>query len=217
MKGIFITGTDTNVGKTWVGSQLIKQLCSNNIDVIPRKPVESGWLDSDITKTDTWILANATGKQLDLQEVCPNRFKDPISPERAAKNESIILTLKTIKENCLSKTKEDSFLFVEGAGGFYSPLCSDALNADLMVALGLPVILIAEDKLGCINQVLLNVDAMERKGISLLAIVLNNTSDNKKALINNQKDLETRVSYPIISMQDNSRTALEKLTNLILE
>ena len=66
MKGVFITGTDTNVGKTWVGEQLIKELRDRNINVIPRKPIESGWAENDITQTDAWILANAANKTKNL-------------------------------------------------------------------------------------------------------------------------------------------------------
>lgn len=217
MKGIFITGTDTDIGKTWVGEQLIKELINKNIHVSPRKPVESGWPETDITQADAWKLANAAGVTDKLQEVCPNQFKAAISPERAAKEEGVTLTLERILKDCLVNTDKDSFLFVEGAGGFYSPLCSNALNANLMVSLNLPIVLIAEDRLGCINQVLLNVEAIEQKGLSLKAIVLNKKIDTKNNLMNNKKDLESLLDYPVIpiGINRNTNAALENLCRLI--
>ena len=219
MKGVFITGTDTNVGKTWVGEQLIKELCNTNINVIPRKPIESGWTEHDITQTDAWILANAANKTDSLDKVCPHRFKTPVSPDRAAKYEGVFLKLETLRQNGTPNIDAQSFLFVEGAGGFYSPLCSDALNADLMVALDLPIILVTEDKLGCINHVLLTIEAIERKNLSLIAVVLNKITDNENNLMDNDADLTRLLNCPVISVacyKDNNK-AFSYLCNLCIK
>lgn len=227
MNGVFITGTDTNVGKTWVGKQLIKQLCTRGINVTPRKPIESGWTEHEITQTDAWILANAANKTEILSKVCPHRFKIPVSPDRAAKYEGTSLKLETLRQNCIANIDTQSFLFVEGAGGFYSPLCSDALNADLMTALNLPIILVAEDKLGCINHVLLTIEAIKKRNLSLLAIVLNKTNDcennsestHKNKLMDNHADLTKLTNHPIISVaykKDNNK-AFNNLCNLCIK
>ena len=177
-KGIFMTGTDTDVGKTWVGCQIIKALDQQGYDITPRKPVESGWND-DVTQTDAWKLASAANKQHQLDVICPNRFKAPVSPSRAAQLEGREISLAQLKQQCLDKVDSEQILYVEGAGGFYSPLCRDALNADLCVTLGLPVILVAEDKLGCINHVLLTVEAIKQRGLSLICIILNQRQTNE--------------------------------------
>ncbi len=200
-KGIFITGTDTDVGKTWFGCQLIDYLQRQGIDIAPRKPVESGWPDniSHIEQTDAWKLATAANKQHQLDLICPNRFKAPVSPTRAARLESHKLSLMQLKQQCLATLKPTQLLYVEGAGGFYSPLCEDGLNADLCVALELAVILVAEDKLGCISQVLLTVEAIKRRGLQLIGVVLNQRSINQlETQQNNLQDLKEYLIEDII-------------------
>jgi dethiobiotin synthetase len=207
MIGIFITGTDTDVGKTWVSKSLIKLLIQKGLDVVPRKPVESGW-KMDETLSDAWMLASAANKTEQLAEICPNRFKAPLSPDRAAMLENKILHIDDLKNQCLQGIGERQFLYVEGAGGFYSPLCSDGLNKDLAVALGLSIILVVNDRVGCINHTLLSIEAIEKSKLDLLAIVLNkedNTggNDTDTSAMDNQADLQKRCKYPVISLAHN--------------
>ena len=199
-RGVFITGTDTDVGKTWLGCHLIKHLITQGFDIAPRKPVESGW-PSDTSQTDAWKLASAANKQDQLELICPNRFKAPISPTRAARLENKAISLEQLKQQCLNQLQDHQLLYIEGAGGFLSPLCEDALNADLCVALSLPVILIAEDKLGCINHVLLSVEAIKQRGLTLIGVVLNtkNASQNIPEQ-NNLDDLREYLKCVVISM-----------------
>ncbi len=218
MNGIFVTGTDTNIGKTWLGQHLILALRKNNVDVIPRKPIESGWDDENIESSDAWLLAQAADQIASLESICPNRFSRPLSPVRAAELEGKKLLISTVADQCLNNITEDDFLYVEGAGGFYSPLCADGLNADLASTLGLPILLVAENRLGCINQVLLNIDAIESKGLVLKAIVLNTLSADQSANeMDNLEDLKQLISYPIITTQYNQTTinSFEKIASLI--
>ncbi len=189
-KGIFVTGTDTNVGKTWFGCQLIQYLQQQGVDIAPRKPVESGWSDN-IRQSDAWKLATAANKQEQLDIICPNRFKAPVSPTRAARLEQHELSLMQLKQQCFATLHPKQLLYIEGAGGFYSPLCEDGLNADLCELLNLSVILVAEDKLGCINQVLLSVEAIKQRGLTLLGVVLNQRSiNNLETQQDNLQDLK---------------------------
>ena len=217
MKGIFITGTDTDVGKTWVGTRLIQALKAHDINVKPRKPVESGWPDSsDLTSTDTWKLAEAAGYLEDLDSVCPNRFPAPLSPVRAARMVGNKLTLSTIKQQCLSGITEDDFVYIEGAGGFYSPLVEDGLNADFASQLALPVVLVANNKLGCISQVLLCCEVMQRRHLDLRAIILNqvNPEDSTQAM-NNQEDIAEYVNQPVFSLHHGQDNLPEPLIDLL--
>ena len=198
MKGLFVSATDTNVGKTWVGKHLIRSLIHKGMEVVPRKPVESGWND-ELTETDAWVLANAADKIEDLESICPNRFIAAISPDRAAALEGKSLTIDQLYQQCLNDVNTDDFLYVEGAGGFYSPLCSDGLNADLAIALGLPILLVVENRLGCINQTLLSVEAVENRGLKLIAIVLNNSNEDLvDSNMDNLANLQQRTHYPVI-------------------
>lgn len=219
MKGLFVTGTDTNVGKTWVGSQLISELIKRNVKVRARKPIESGWPVDDIKKTDAWQLCEAMAQKDTLDLVCANRFAAALSPDRAAIMEGETITLEKLKQNCLNMLGETDFLYVEGAGGFYSPICSDGLNADLADMLELPVMLVVEDRLGCINQTLLNAEAIEKRGLNLIAVALNQA--NKKPEdegMDNLTDIRKRVDCDVISFsyKQNSKNSIELLAKTIL-
>lgn len=208
MNGVFVSGTDTDVGKTWVGTRLIRALRERGTTVKPRKPVESGWPETkDITNTDSWKLAEAADCLDDLNTVCPNRFPAPLSPVRAARMIGQVLALENLQQQCTHQATEDDFLYVEGAGGFYSPLVEDGLNADLASQLSLPVLLVANNKLGCISQVLLCCEAMQRRHLDLRAIILNQvTPDSTVNAMNNQEDIAEYVSQPVFNLsydQDN--------------
>ncbi|MBO0612126.1 MAG: dethiobiotin synthase [Pseudomonadota bacterium] len=195
-KGMFMTGTDTNVGKTWVGKQLIHTLRVLGREVIPRKPVESGW-NADIQQTDAWQLANAAGLELD-NSICPYRFSAAISPPRAAHLVGKHLTLQTLAATCPTRWDKRQFLYVEGAGGFYSPIADDGLNADLAQILGLPVVLVAENKLGCINHVLLAAEAIQQRRVPFAGVILNNRQSLPESM-DNLNDLRAYLTVPVVT------------------
>jgi len=221
MKGVFITGTDTGVGKTWFSLKIIQALCANGIDVVPRKPVESGWIE-DEQQTDAGKLAMAAGKENTLHEICPNRFEHPVSPVRAAQLENKLITLAVLKEQCFYGIQNHQFLLLEGAGGFYSPLCSDGLNADLAETLGLPIILVVADKLGCINHTLLTIEAIRERQLDLVAVVLNRTpiAEQQETNMNNLQDLKQLVkNTPVYPLDDDAsgRETLNQIVKLLCE
>ena len=216
MNGIFITGTDTDVGKTWVGTNIIRELIARGIDVHPRKPIESGWPTGDLQHTDAWRLALAAGKTDQLGAICPNRFAAALSPVRAARMEGAALTLRQLTAQCTESLADDDFLYVEGAGGFYSPLTEDALNADLASALQLPLVLVANNRLGCMSQVLLCCEAMQRRGLDLLAVVLNQVSaDSGDSAMNNQEDLAELLPQPVFSLTHKQSSLPAPLIDLL--
>jgi len=201
MRGLFITGTDTGVGKTWTGCQIARQLTRQGVRVVPRKPVESGCTleDDQLIPEDALALMNAADYNGSLNQVCPWRFEAAISPQRAARLLGQPLTTAQLAEACLRQLNDEDFLLVEGAGGFYSPLCEDGLNADLAQALGLPVLLVAEDRLGCINQVLLTIEALENRKLHTAGVLLNRheIAPGEASPMNNAEDLSRRLSCPI--------------------
>ena len=200
MQGVFITGTSTEVGKTFIAVKIAKQLNRQNIKVIPRKPIESGCIKQGdkLIPQDAVALKQAANYQGALSEVCPYRFQPPISPVRAAHLANRVLTTEQLVNICLDGS-DDGFVLVEGAGGFYSPLAEDGLNADLAVALQLPVILVADDRLGTLNQVLLNAEAIQMRGLPLLAVVLNALDENQNDHMDNTADLRERLNCPVFS------------------
>ena len=197
-RGIFITGTDTGVGKTFLATRLIRSLKRLGITVIPRKPVESGCerVGDRLVPADALALGQAVGWQTDLNEICPYRLEHPLSPERAARLEGIDYDLQDLVKVC--HAPGDRFLMVEGAGGFYSPLAWNGLNADLATHLNLPVLLVAADRLGCINHVLLTVDAIVERDLTLAAVVLSQSIPESPPHMDNLEDLRNRLDYPVV-------------------
>lgn len=203
--GMFMTGTDTGVGKTWVSVRLIHALRALGLELIPRKPVESGWAD-DITTTDAWRLANAAGLHLDdhqqmavLDKVCPYRFRAALAPPRAALLEGQELRIKNLANACPTRVASGQALLVEGAGGFYSPIAHDGLNADLAQVLGLPIILVAEDRVGCLNHILLVAEAIKRRSLTLAGVILN-TKTSPVAGMDNASDLMAWLKIPVLCL-----------------
>ena len=200
MQGVFITGTSTGVGKTFIGAGIARALTKRDIKVIPKKPVESGCVkqDNELIPQDASVLKDAANYQGPLSEVCPYRFEAPVSPVRAAQLSNKILSRERLVTAC-SQGNKDGFVLVEGAGGFYSPLAENCLNADLAVALQLPVLLVADDKLGTLSHVLLNVEAIQNRGLQLIAVVLNASSDEFNEHMDNAADLRERLDYPVFA------------------
>ena len=221
MQGVFITGTGTEVGKTYVGVKIARQLRQLDISVIPRKPIESGCRKENdkLIPLDACALKAAANYQGALSEVCPYRFEPPISPVRAAHLANKVLTTEQLVSICM-KGSEAGFLLVEGAGGFYSPLAENGLNADLAVALQLPIVLVAEDKIGVLSQVLLNAEAIQMRGLQLSGVVLNATSDQQSEYMDNAADLRERLNCSIYKLpynKDDTRPPDELSNKLITD
>lgn len=203
-KGIFITGTDTDVGKTYVGAQLVSLLHDNDIKAVPRKPIESGCIriGSELEPADARHYFEAAKQKYPLTEICPFRFEAAISPQRAARLSNQLVFLTELVNSCTTNVTDDNFLIVEGAGGFYSPLCENGKNADLAKKLNLPVLLIANDQLGCINHILLTMEAIANQGLVLIAVILNQKEISSDKEMNNLEDLETLISVPIYTLSN---------------
>ena len=198
INGLFITGTDTGVGKTYISAMLIRALHNRGIPVEPRKPVESGCSvspDGNLLPADGMTLLEAAGLD-DLSVVTPFCFEAALSPPRAAALEGKVLELARLVSAC---HVENGFAIVEGAGGFLSPIAADGLNADLALALQLSVVIVTADRLGCVNHCLLTCEAVERRGLDILAIILNRTSpDPALADMGNASELRRLTPYPVI-------------------
>lgn len=202
LHGVFVTGTDTGVGKTVVACSLIRALQRAGRTVAARKPVESGCSrrGSELHPADGLALARAAGEREDLETVTPLRLARAISPERAARLENVDVTIDRLASAVRAGAAED-YRVAEGAGGFLSPLALDGTNADLAVELGLPVLVIAADRLGCINHVLLTLEAIERRGLRAVAVVVNAASPDGAPGCANAEDLEARLDIPVIGFR----------------
>jgi dethiobiotin synthetase len=199
--GIFITGTDTAVGKTFIGAGLVASLYQKGLPVQPRKPVESGCTlqQGQLIPNDGLLYYQAVDASVPLDQITPYRFAAELSPPRAAQRENRKLSLAQLHKAALAGATAKTFLVVEGAGGFYSPIADDGLNADLAAMLRLPVLLVAANRLGCINHILLTVDAILKQDLPICHIVLN-TVNPDDSVEDNLHDLQNRLDIPLINV-----------------
>ena len=204
--GYFVTGSDTGVGKTYITCQLIKQLAQLKRNLEVRKPVESG---CELSASGAMIAADglklqAANNQVEsIDRITRFKYRAALAPQRAAQIEGQRLLLNDVLDAC---TRDDcnSILIVEGAGGFYSPLAEDGLNADLASLLRLPVIIVINDKIGAVNQALLTIQAVASRKLPIAAIIMNQVEKTKTAHMNNREDLQNHCNYPIYCCAHNS-------------
>ena len=169
---IFITGTDTEVGKTYVSSIIGRHLkYRENINVGYLKPIESGGIEDTKTLKDTLDLEE------DLSILNPINLKNPLSPNIAFEVEGYDITLEEIKSkikdsfNALSKKYD--YLIVEGAGGVAVPIKDNFLMSDLINFLDIPSIVVSKPNLGTINHTLLTIEHLRNKGIDVKGVIIN--------------------------------------------
>lgn len=200
--GLFVSGTDTGVGKTRIGAALAAQCAARGFRVRARKPVESGCeiRGGALLPADAEALRRAAGAREPLETVCPYPFAAPLSPPRAAALAGRRLHLAQLTAACTAELSTGDFLLVEGAGGFLSPLADDALNADLALALELPVLLVGDDRLGAVHQVLATAEAVERRGLRLAGVILNAVRESPDPRLGNAPAIAAHVDAPLLSL-----------------
>lgn len=169
-RGLFLTGTDTDVGKTHVGCLIAGQLVRNGQRIGAYKPVASGfpsWEGSDGQR-----LWDATGRNATPELVSPQRFDAPFAPSIAATMEGRSVDEQQIFDGVKRMAEECDLLLIEGAGGLMSPISPAITNADLAAVLQIPIVIVANLKLGVVHQVLATMLAAEQFDIPVAAIVL---------------------------------------------
>ena len=209
--GYFITGSDTDAGKTYIACEIILQLRALKIDLEVRKPAESGCREDaqgNLIAADSMLLNHANGEKQAMTTIAPYRFRAALAPHRAARLEGIQLFLHNLIEAC-EQNQTDHRLIVEGAGGFYSPLAEDALNADLASALQLPLIIVVNDRIGAVNQALMTIAAVESRHLPIAAVIMNQVSANHENDMDNLTDLQQYCDYPLFRCMH--RQPLEKI------
>ncbi len=172
MSGLFITGTDTNVGKTLVSCALAAAFTARGRRVGVMKPCETG--DGD----DAECLLAATGRTLSMAHVRPYRLSLPAAPDEAARLAGVQISPVVIREARDEIALHSDCLLVEGAGGLLVPVAPGWLMADLARALDLDVLVVARMRLGTINHTLLTVEAAQRRSLRVAGIILSATDED---------------------------------------
>ncbi len=177
--GIFITGTDTGVGKTLVTGGLAALLKESGVDVGVMKPVESGCRreETGLVPEDARFLREMAGCRDELELINPYALEHPLAPALAAELEGVDIQLAVIREAYLTLASRHELVLVEGAGGMLVPVTSRYFMVDLARELGgLPLLVVVPAHLGTINHTLLSLYYARREGIDVLGIVMNQTS-----------------------------------------
>ncbi len=198
--GFFITGTDTDVGKTYVATELIKGFRRRQVKVSGFKPVAAGasWIDGQLKNQDALDLMQAASEPFLYNDVNPYCFEPAIAPHLAAQQANVVMELSAIQSIYAKHKATSEVVIVEGAGGWRVPLDNNVGFDDLALALDLPVILVVGLKLGCINHALLTEAAIINKGCRIAGWVGNDIGGEFEEIDENILTLKNQMTSQCI-------------------
>lgn len=217
----FVTGTDTNVGKTLISCALLHGFSARGKHVVGMKPVAAGCDDNGLHQ-DVAQLCAASNVPASKDQINPYCFPLAIAPHLAAQHDGVSINLARIVESFTALTRQADVVIVEGAGGFVVPLNAGQDSADLAQQLALPVILVVGMRLGCLNHALLTVEAIASRGLTLAGWVANVVDAEMAMLDENIAALQQRIAAPLLGVvpylaQPDAREASKRLDFELLE
>lgn len=200
ISGFFITGTDTDVGKTEISLALIKHLQAQGLRVAAMKPIASGcrMVADSLRNNDALRLQQAASQIFPYETINPYAFEPAIAPHIAARNSGVMIGLNVINRHFKQLQQETDIVIVEGAGGWRVPINDFQDMSDLAAALQLPVILVVGMRLGCINHALLSAEAITQRGLPFWGWIANQIDPNMSALEENIATLQQRLEAPLL-------------------
>jgi len=199
-KSFFITGTDTDVGKTWATIALMRYFKNKGLSVVGMKPVAAGcvWQDGQFKNEDAILMQENATFVLDYKEINPYAFELPVSPHLAARGNQV--QLDVIEKSFYDLKDKADVVLVEGAGGWLAPLNEECDIADLAKVLQIPVIMVVAIRLGCINHARLTFNAMQNSGVQCagwLAMCVNPEMSKQQE---NIATIKNKVSAPLLGV-----------------
>jgi len=201
---LFLTGTDTGVGKTYVSALLVRALRRAGLDTAPMKPFCCG------DREDALALHAACDGAVPLDVINPIWYATPASPYTAAKVENRPADLALVRRNFQQLRAQHRSLIVEGVGGWMVPIAKDYFVADLAAEFGLPVAVVVRNRLGALNHALLTVRDIQRRGLPFAGIIFNRVeADNDIAATTNRALLEELVGESVLFEIGPGQTELE--------
>ncbi len=207
LPGLFVTGTDTDVGKTHIAALIVRALRATGHRVGAYKPVGSGAVQ-DSTRGVRWDdierLRAALGADWPDDAICPQRFLAPLAPPLAARAEGRTVDFDRLISGAEWWLEHADLLVVEGAGGLLAPVTQTETAADLARAIGYPLIIVARCGLGTINHTLLTIEAAQHRGLSIAGVVLNQShpDDDRTLAEANAEEIEVRGAVPVLGIVD---------------
>jgi len=203
MKGFFITGTDTGVGKTLVAGALARAFVTAGRRVGVMKPFETGCSpgDNELIPADALFLKKMACCGEDLRRICPCRFRLPLAPWVAASLEGKEVDLNGALDVFAEMAQTYAVMLVEGAGGLMVPLSEKLLMADVIRLFGLPAVIVSRLSLGTINHTLLTVKQAQCSGVAVAGIILNRTTpDQGQAEATNPDAIRKLSGVPVLGV-----------------
>jgi len=216
MTGFFITGTDTEVGKTLVSGALILKLRNQGKQVIGFKPVVAGTYQNtsgNILNEDVETLRIASGLAPGQFNLSPYVLDMPVAPHLAAANKGITIDIDVIMQALKELQKHSNCLVIEGAGGFLVPLNDDEDLGTLAQQINLPIILVVGMQLGCINHALLTQEAINARGLKMAGWVANSLANEMPLLEENVATLQAKIDAPFLGLIPSLSKTLQKSHN----
>lgn len=200
MKRWFITGTDTEIGKTYVAGMLIRQLVSDGHRVAGMKPIASGCerTDAGLRNEDALNLIAASNVDLPYEVVNPYAFEPAIAPHIAAQEAGVDIDIKRIRRQ--AETIDADFLIVEGVGGWCVPLGDTSMLVELAKATAEEVIIVVGMRLGCINHALLTAAQVQRDGMHLKGWIANHIDPEMDVQSENLATLRRLMPCPFMGV-----------------
>jgi dethiobiotin synthetase len=219
----FVIGTDTNVGKTYVASRLVRHFAQSGLKAIGMKPIASGCEvgapcergePGELQNEDVIALSHASNVVAARNLINPYQFAPAIAPHIAAEQAAVVISLEAIINAYQQLTTLAEVVIVEGAGGFFVPLNQTQTLADLAVGLNIPIVLVVGIRLGCINHALLTVEAIKARGLTLAGWVANEIDPNACMFAENVISLQQRIAAPCLSVVRWQGEAIFNLANV---
>jgi dethiobiotin synthetase len=204
-RGLFISGTSTNVGKTHVAAMIARALVTQGQRVGVYKPVASGCRREgrEVVADDAVQLWEAAGRPGELEAVCPQRFVAPLAPHRAAREEGSRVDAALLRSGLDVWRASSDIVLVEGAGGLMSPLADDDYTIDLAAEFGYPLVIVAANELGVINATLQTIITAQTRAsqLAIAGIVLNQAKQRHgdASLASNAAEIAARAPAPLLA------------------
>jgi dethiobiotin synthetase len=209
-RGLFVTGTDTGVGKTVIACALVRALRAQGARVAVLKPVASGSVRTSggLRNADALALQHAAGwEDVPYPEVNPYCFEPPVSPHIAAKEVNIEIDTSMIRRKYDTLLAEWDWVIVEGAGGWFAPISEHRTMADLAWSLSVPALMVVGLKLGCLNHAQLTRLGIESQGVSLLGWIANCIDPAMARSAENLTALERLLGEPALAVVPHTSEA----------
>lgn len=220
-KGIFVTATGTDVGKTYVSALIVKKLRELGLNCGYFKPVLSGAeiVNGKLVAGDAQYVINQAQIDAKSTDLVSYAFEHAVSPHLASKTENKPINLAKIKKDFENISKDFDYILVEGAGGIVCPVNIDdkIMLIDIIKTLNLEVIIVSPAGLGSINSTVLTVEYAKSKNINIKGIILNNFDENNLMHIDNKVQIEALTGIKVVAVVETNATDIDNLECLFEE